>query len=166
MSESLQNNHEADGLLPATRVLRQFRVVFNAVKTHFRQVEREAGVGGAQVWALSVIARTPGIGVTDLARALDIHQSTASNLTKSLTERGLVAARREGADRRSVALRVLPAGQDVLRVAPGPFAGVLPDALAGLDEATLARLEVDLALLIKVLAADETTGKQLPLAQL
>ena len=47
----------------STRVLRQFRVVFNAVKTHFRQVEREAGVGGAQLWALSVIDRRPGIGV-------------------------------------------------------------------------------------------------------
>ena len=77
-----------------------------------------------------------------------------------------MVAKREGADRRSVALRVLPPGQDVLRVAPGPFAGVLPDALAGLDQATLTRLEGDLALLIKVLAADETTGKQLPLAQL
>jgi DNA-binding MarR family transcriptional regulator len=166
MSKSLQNNHDDDGVVPAARVLRQFRIVFNAVKTHFRQVEREAGVGGAQVWALSVIERSPGIGVTDLARALDIHQSTASNLIKSLTERGLVAATREGADRRSVALRVLPAGQAVLRVAPGPFAGVLPDALAGLDEATLARLEADLALLIKVLATDESMGKQLPLAQL
>lgn len=166
MSEPLQNNQEDDAVVPAARVLRQFRVVFNAVKTHFRQVEREAGVGGAQVWALSVIERSPGIGVTDLARALDIHQSTASNLLKTLTERKLIVASREGADRRSVSLRVLPAGQDVLRVAPGPFAGVLPDALAGLDEATLARLEEDLAVLIKVLAADESVCKQLPLAQL
>ncbi|HAV36987.1 MAG TPA: MarR family transcriptional regulator, partial [Massilia sp.] len=50
--------------------LRQFRIVFNAVKNHFRQVERDAGLGGAQLWALSVIAQSPGIGVTDLARAL------------------------------------------------------------------------------------------------
>jgi hypothetical protein len=38
-------------------------VVFNAVKTHFRQVEATAGVAGAQVWALSVIQHEPGIGV-------------------------------------------------------------------------------------------------------
>ena len=48
----------------ATRVLRQFRIVFNSVKTHFRQVEQAAGLGGAQVWALSVIRDQPGIGVT------------------------------------------------------------------------------------------------------
>jgi DNA-binding MarR family transcriptional regulator len=153
------------GIVPATRVLRQFRVVFNAVKSHFRQVEREAGLGGAQLWALSVIERSPGIGVTDLSRALDIHQSTASNLIKALVERNLVSAAREGIDRRGVALRVLPAGEEVLRKAPGPFAGVLPDALASLDEETLARLEQDLAKLIKVLAADES-GAAVMLAQL
>lgn len=149
----------------STRVLRQFRIVFNSVKTHFRQVEREAGVGGAQLWALSVIARRPAIGVTELARELDIHQSTASNLIKTLCERGLVAATREGSDRRSVSLRVLPTGQAVLKAAPMPFAGVLPDALSSLDPDTLMRLEQDLSKLIALLAADEASGK-LPLAQI
>ena len=41
--------------------LRRFRRVFNAVKTHFQQVEKRAGVGGAQLWALSVIGARPGI---------------------------------------------------------------------------------------------------------
>jgi DNA-binding MarR family transcriptional regulator len=150
---------------PETRVLRQFRVVFNAVKSHFRQVERLSGVGGAQLWALSVIERRPGIGVTDLSRELDIHQSTASNLIKSLTERGLLTAAREGMDRRSVALRIAPEGEAVLRSAPMPFAGVLPDALASLDPDTLGRLEHDLSKLILMLEADEASGK-VPLAQL
>jgi DNA-binding MarR family transcriptional regulator len=150
---------------PATRVLRQFRVVFNSVKTHFRQVERESGLGGAQLWALSVIAQAPGIGVTELARALDIHQSTASNLVRTLTTRGLVSAAREGSDRRGVALRALPAADELLQRAPLPFAGVLPEALASLDPATLQRLEADLARLIALLAAD-AEGAQVPLAQL
>ena len=147
------------------RVLRQFRIVFNAVKTHFRQVEREAGLGGAQLWALSVIDRHPGIGATGLARELDIHQSTASNLVRGLVERGFVTASREGADRRNVALQLQPAGREVLQRAPLPFAGVLPNALASLDGATLARLEQDLERLIDRLGADPEAGK-LPLAQL
>ncbi|TFW32138.1 MarR family winged helix-turn-helix transcriptional regulator [Massilia horti] len=165
MSLPPPKNEGGTGTPPATRVLRQFRVVFNAVKSHFRQVERDAGLGGAQLWALSVIEAAPGIGVTELARALDIHQSTASNLIKALSERGLIAATREGLDRRGVALRALPEGQQVLQRAPGPFAGVLPDALASLDKATLERLEHDLARLIEVLAADEAAAK-VPLAQL
>jgi len=150
---------------PSARVLRQFRVVFNAVKSHFRQVERLAGVGGAQLWALSVIQRRPGIGVTELSRELDIHQSTASNLIKSLSERGLVSAAREGLDRRSVALRISAEGDAVLGSAPLPFAGVLPDALSSLDPDTLGRLEQDLGKLIALLEADESSAK-VPLAQL
>ena len=83
----------------AARVLRRFRTVFNAVKTHFQQVQRSAGIGGAQLWALSVIEAQPDIGVGGLAKAMDIHQSTASNLLKALLKLDLVSTHRDGADR-------------------------------------------------------------------
>lgn len=149
----------------SARVLRQFRIVFNAVKSHFRQVERAAGIGGAQLWALSVVAAQPGIGVNALARAMDIRQATASNLVRTLVATGLLLAERKGEDRRAVQLRVLPAGGEVLRRAPGPLSGVLPAAIARLDTEALARLEVDLALLIGQLKADASAAA-VPLAQL
>lgn len=149
----------------AIRVLRQFRQIFNAVKTHFRQVEKKVGLGGAQLWALGVIRDTPDIGVGGLSKALNIHQSTASNLVKSLIERGLVVAAKNGSDRRAVILRLLPAGAKLLKRSPGPFTGVLPEALAALDDASLTRLEADLARLIEVLHADEGGGS-IPLANL
>lgn len=148
----------------AARALRQFRIVFNAVKVHFREVEKKAGVGGAQLWALSVIHGSPGIGVNDLAKAMDVHQSTASNLVRTLTELALITAERAGSDRRAVQLSALPAGVKVLRRAPGPFTGVLPEALAALDEKTLARLNTDLGKLISVLGVDEQDGG-VPLGQ-
>lgn len=151
--------------VPVAQVLRRFRVVFNAVKSHFQQIEKQAGVGGAQLWALSVIGANPDIGVNNLAKAMDVHQTTASNLVKSLVLSEMIAAEKKGADRRAVQLRILPAGRRVLRKAPGPFAGVLPDALARLDAETLARLDQDLALLIKLLAADERAAS-IPLAQI
>jgi len=149
----------------ATLVLRQFRVVFNAVKTHFQQVEKRAGIGGAQVWALSVIQAQPGIGVNALARAMDIHQTTASNLVRSMSELGLVSARRRASDRRAVCLQLLRAGEKALARAPGPFRGVLPSALARLDPQTLRRLHSDLAALITMLGADDRAAG-IPLAQL
>ena len=149
---------------PAVRVLRRFRLVFNAVKSHFREVEKKAGVAGAQLWALSVVRDRPGIGVGDLARAMDVHQSTASNLVRSLVERSLVEARKGAADRRSVQLHVLPAGARVLRRAPGPLTGVLPQALAALDARTLARLDRDLATLIAALDVDKR-DEGIPLGQ-
>ena len=149
----------------AARVLKQFRIVFNAVKTHFQQVERRAGLGGAQVWALSLVRDHAGLGVNDLAAAMSVRQPTASNLVKGLVTQGLIETRREGPDRRAVQLHILPAGRRLLRRVPGPFAGVLPAALEGLDPAVLQRLESDLAVLIRTLGADEGAAS-VPLAHL
>lgn len=149
----------------SVRVLRQFRLVFNAVRTHFQQVERSSGLGGAQLWALSEIESNPGIGVGALAAAMDIRQTTASNLVRGLLDNGLVESQRNGPDRRTVQLHVKPEGRKRLRSAPAPMTGVLPDALARLDPATLARLERDLASLLEVLGTDERAA-HIPLAQM
>jgi DNA-binding MarR family transcriptional regulator len=149
----------------ASRVLRRFRQIFYAIKTHFQQVEKTAGIGGAQLWALSIIQDRPGIGVNELALAMDIHQSTASNLVRALIERNLIAALRSEPDKRAVHLEALAAGRALLRKAPGPFTGVLPRALANLDRKTLARLDRDLSDLIELLGAEESAGGT-PLAQL
>lgn len=155
----------APGADDAARVLRRFRQVFNAVKTHFQQVEKQAGIGGAQVWALSTVKARPGLGVGELARVMDVHQSTASNLVKALAAQGLLEVRREAADRRAVQLHLLPEGRRVLRRAPGPFMGVLPDALSRLDPATLARLDADLGRLLEMLDADRRAART-PLADM
>lgn len=149
----------------AARVLKQFRIVFNAVKTHFQQVERRAGLGGAQVWALSLVRDRPGLGVNELAAAMSVRQPTASNLVKGLVLQALIETRRDGPDRRAVQMHILPAGRRLLRRVPGPFSGVLPAALESLDPALLQRLEGDLAVLIHVLGADEGAAG-VPLAQL
>jgi DNA-binding MarR family transcriptional regulator len=144
-----------DAADPAARVLRRFRLVFNTVRTHFRAVETKAGISGAQLWALSVVHARPGIGVSQLARAMDVHQSTASNLLRVLLDKDLVVADRGGEDRRAVQLHATPRAGRVLAKAPGPFTGVLPQALGRLDQATLARLDRDLARLIAELGSDE-----------
>lgn len=117
--------HEASSALVSPvsheQVLQQFRIVFNAVKTHFQQVERKAGLGGAQVWALAIIRERPGIGVGELANALNVRQPTASIIVRNLTQQGLVEAGRDGLDRRSVQLRITTEGRKVLRRAPARF---------------------------------------------
>ncbi len=150
----------------AVQALRHFRQVFNAVKTHFQQLERRSGVGGSLVWALSIIRQQPGIGTGALAAAMDIHQTTASNLVKSLVERDLVAVQKSAVDRRGVELTIRPAGRAVLRKSPAPFSGVLPNALAQLDPATLRSLNRDLAKLLAVLEKVDQRAAHVPLADL
>jgi DNA-binding MarR family transcriptional regulator len=149
----------------AAQVLRQFRLIFSAVRNHFREVEKSAGIGGAQVWALSCIRDHPGVRVTELAAIMDVHPSTVSNLVRSLLASDLVRTEQGKEDRRAVLLHIRPAGRTVLRKVPGPFTGVLPQALRALDTATLRRLELDLAHVIDQLDTD-ADGARTPLAQL
>jgi DNA-binding MarR family transcriptional regulator len=149
----------------AAHALRQFRVVFNAVRSHFQQVEKIAGIGGAQVWALSVVQSHPGISVSRLAEAMDIHQSTASNLVRQLIKRELLRTEKSPRDRRSVVLQLLPAGQALLQSVPGPHQGVLPQALQRMPQASLTGLNQHLGELVRLLRADPNAAG-IPLAEL
>ena len=59
-------------------VLQQFRVIFGTMRRHFREVEERCGLPGSQMWLLQEVQRSPGIGVSDLASRLGVHQSTGS----------------------------------------------------------------------------------------
>ena len=155
----------SDEVASPAKVLRRFRVVFNAVRAHFRQAEKEVGLGGAQIWALAVIKAHPGIGMGGVANHMEIHQSTASNLIKALLRKELISLTKAADDRRNVCLKILPAGSRLLKKAPGPFEGVLPQALGEMNPQTLQRLDRDLGELITLLNTDESAA-QTPLAQL
>ncbi len=150
---------------PAVQALRRFRQVFASVRTHFRRVEQLTGTGAAQLRALSLLRERPGLRVSELALAMDIHQSTASNLVKALVERQLVRATRSGSDARVQQLRLLPAGDKILQRLQGHYIGVLPQALQALPPEVLARLNADLDLLLQAMRADDSAAKS-PLASL
>jgi DNA-binding MarR family transcriptional regulator len=132
-------------------VLAQFRIVIKSIRRHYQDVERRAGLTGAQLWALSEIARGPGCQVGQLAKALALHQSTASNLVRLLETLGLVTRQRRGKDQRHVQLFPTKKGLQVLKHAPQPLIGVLQQALSDLPAASLDRLHEQLDRLIKVM---------------
>lgn len=171
LSTGVLDSAVSGGALPraqrpaADLLLQQFRIILNAVKTHFQQVERRCGIGGVQVWALALIQDRPGLGVSQLAAELNVRQPTASSVVRNLTLQGLIEARREGADRRSVQLYITPQGSQLLKRAPGPSAGLLPEALGALDTNTRNELETLLGLLIEKLGADRAAATR-PLTRL
>jgi DNA-binding MarR family transcriptional regulator len=60
---------------------------------------------------LLYVAKNPGCGPTDVARFLGVANTTVSSATDRLAKRDLLERDRPEADRRSVALRLTPAGQ-------------------------------------------------------
>ncbi|QNM98698.1 MarR family winged helix-turn-helix transcriptional regulator [Chitinimonas koreensis] len=148
-------------------VLKQFRLIFQSVRKHFQAVETACGISGAQLWALSRIVERPGLRVTELAAAMAIHQSTASNLIESLVRQELICRRKGEVDQRAVCLHPTEAGRQIIEGAPRPVRGLLPEALGRLDPASLQGLHAQLAALIQLMggAVDEA-DPSLPLSEL
>lgn len=145
-------------------VLGLFRVIFKSANKHFEEIEKSVGISGAQLWALSEIANSPDITVSFLAKAMSLHMSTISNLVDKMVERGLVERLRSDDDRRVVKVRVTKKGEAILDSAPGPFRGILPDALMRMDHSELNDLRAHLIALVYMLerksedAANEPLG--------
>jgi DNA-binding MarR family transcriptional regulator len=148
-------------------VLEQFRVIVKSIKRHYQDVERRAGLSGAQLWALAQVAEQPGTQVGDLARALAIHQSTASNLLRALEAQGLVTRERQRHDQRQVKLFASKKGLRLLRGAPRPLIGVLQQALTELPAARLHALHAELAQVIALMKVKSpAAARALPLSDM
>jgi DNA-binding MarR family transcriptional regulator len=165
MTETASTHRSVTQAQAAAVVLRQFRQVFSTVRRHFQSLEKIAGLGGAQIWALSEIAANAGCGVNQLAIAMDIHQSTASNLVKSLMKADLIESKRAAQDKRVVELFALPAGLRILKKIKPPHCGILPHTLRQLNEKSLKQLELSLAILIAQMQTDESAAHT-PIAML
>lgn len=147
-------------------VLKQFRVIFKSVRKHFSLIEEQAGVSGAQLWALHAIATSPGLRVTELARAMSVHQSTASNLVEKLVELSYVRREKSLEDSRAILLFVTPQGAEQLSQAPGPVRGILPEALEKLPDEVLVELNRNLSLLLAQMSDQNLSDGSTPLSDI
>jgi DNA-binding MarR family transcriptional regulator len=162
-SPAPSRKHKPD---PAMEALRHFRLIFKSVKKHFHWVEQQTGVNGAQLWALAVVVERPALTVSELAKALAIHQSTASNLIDKLVRQGLLRRERRDEDQRVVHLHAEAKGIQLIGNAPKPLQGVLPDALNHLSVADLTELNGLLVSLVRHMKVRDSTGKATPLADI
>ncbi len=147
-------------------VLRQFRLIYGSVRHHFRQIEETCGISGSQIWMLHELHSAPGIGVSDLAHRLSIHQTTCSQLVEKLVARGYVVKTRSEQDRRRVGLTITRSAAKVLKDAPGPAEGLIPEALMGLSDAMLHSLTTQLGKLIEGLHLQDEQAADKPLSDL
>jgi DNA-binding MarR family transcriptional regulator len=148
------------------QVLEQFRIIFKSIRGHYRSVEKRAGISGALLWALAQVASEPGTPVGRLARALAIHQSTASNLLRRLEARGLLSRRRHGKDQRTVQLFPTAKGLRVLTRAPQPLIGVLQQALSDLPAPRLRLLHRQLEGLIAAMKVKDPEARSTLLSEM
>jgi DNA-binding MarR family transcriptional regulator len=147
-------------------VLKQFRLIYGSMRHHFRQIEVTCKISGSQLWMLHELKEAPGVGVSDLARRLSIHQTTCSQLIEKLVARGYVLKTRSAADQRRVGLSITRTAAQVLKEAPGPAEGLIPEALSSLSGPTLRSLMANLGELIEGLHLQDHQAAERPLSDL
>jgi DNA-binding MarR family transcriptional regulator len=147
-------------------VLKRIRELFRVSQQHFQRIESRCGVSGAQLWALSELQRRPGSKISELADALSVHLSTASNLLDRLEGKTLARRQRGTGDQRVVRVYLTREGQDVLRRAPKPVEGIIPDALQRMPQEALGRLSRDLEKLLQLARIRDRRAELRPLADI
>lgn len=148
------------------QVLKKFRIIYGSVRQQFRDVEQTCGITGSQLWILQEVAKTPNIGVSELAERLSIHQSTCSQLVEKLVSRSLIIKERSKEDQRRVGLCLSEQASKILKNAPGPAEGILPEALQALPESALLALDKSLIEVIGQLRSKDDKLADRPLADL
>jgi DNA-binding MarR family transcriptional regulator len=152
-------SRRASSRAAGSAVLRQLHELFRVSQQHFQRIETHCGISGAQLWALSELDAHPAMTVSELAEALTVHLSTASNVIAKLEAQGLVRRARDRVDQRVVRIHATRAGTRMLKKAPRPVEGVIPDALRKMPAAALARLERDLAAMLELASRHNHTGR-------
>ena len=139
----------------AKNIVQDLRIIVRTIQAHSRWVEKQCGVSSVQLWAMWELFSSPGQKVSDLSKALSIHQSTASNMLDKLEEKSLIRRDRSGPDQRVVQLFLTKPGSDLLSVAPRPAQGAVQDALKSMSDQELTSLKTGLEALINQMAVSE-----------
>ncbi len=96
------------------------RRIIRVLRLSSRQVERELGIGSAQLFVLQQLSAAPARSINELAERTYTHQSSVSVVVRRLVEQGLVTRRPSVGDRRRRELRLTEAGRRLAARAPVP----------------------------------------------
>lgn len=146
--------------------LKKFRQIVSSAQQHFRRIEDQCGLSGAQLWVLREVEGHPGQRVSDLAKAMSLHLSTASNLLDKLAKRNLIRRERSDRDQRIVHLFLTEEGMRIIASAPQPARGVLPEALNRLSDEVLDNLNRSLAQVLDEIEVSDQESAMKPLSDL
>ena len=128
--------HEFQGLPPdALQLADQLRPVILRLYRRLRQETKVLGITSAQIALMAAIARSPGIGLSELAALQEMATPSLSGHVDRCEKAGLLERRRqETGDRRRVGLTLTAAGHDLLQEVRAQRTAWLALRLAEFDE--------------------------------
>jgi DNA-binding MarR family transcriptional regulator len=138
----------------AQSALDDLRRIVRALRVAAHQAERSVRITGAQLFVLHELAAAPGASLAELARRTATDASSVSVVAARLEGAGLIARRKDPADRRRAVLTLTAKGEARLRKAPTPVQARLIAALRELPARDLTVTTRSLARLAAAVGAD------------
>lgn len=134
--------------LKEKEVMDSLRVISQYLQRYSKSLEKEFSLSASQLSALWAIKESQKLRVSDIAKALSIHLSTASNMLDKVENKKLIKRVREGKDLRAVYIRLTKRGDNVLSKAPHPSQGKLATALQDMGDREINSITKNLGKLI------------------
>ncbi|MDD5760917.1 MAG: MarR family transcriptional regulator [bacterium] len=134
-------------------VFDNLRRVVQVVHGYSKRAEHVAGLTGPQLWAIKVLSESAPIRISDLARRMYLHPSTAIGILDRLEARGLVGRTRSTKDRRVVTVALTRKGKETVKKVPVVAQGMLLKGLEDLPDHDLKLITAGLRLLAGIMGA-------------
>lgn len=144
----------AGGSTYEEEVLRSLRRIIRAVDLYSRRLMSRHGLSGPQLLCLKQLEQQALLSGV-LAKRMSLSPATVTGILDRLEVRGLVARERQVNDKRTVVVRLTPAGRKLLRQAPPPLQESFLVKLRALPERQQAEIAATLRRLVAMMAAEE-----------
>lgn len=123
-------NHEQN----EERILNSLRRITRAIDIYSRKLNLLYGLTTPQLLCLDVLVKDGSMILKDLAKKINLGESTVNGIVDRLEAKDYVIRRRSNNDRRKVFLEVTPTGKEIIQKTPPLIQNKLSASLTALDE--------------------------------
>jgi DNA-binding MarR family transcriptional regulator len=95
-------------------IMGKLRIIDRELKRHSAAIEAAVGVRYMEGLFLRIVAGSPGIRLTEVAKMMDLSQGASSNVKRALLQRQLLEEKMDLDDRRAILLYATPAGREAV----------------------------------------------------
>lgn len=151
-----KTHHELD-----LEVLQKMRIIVQAAQGHSQKIVKSCGISGTKLWLLQELSDRPNLRVGELAEIMSLQSTTISNMLEKLEKKELILREKSSSDKRVVTIKLTSTGVSLLKKAPKPTRGLLPDALRNMSKSEIQKLNIALnALLNEMSYSNGKSAKQ------
>ena len=136
------------------RILNALRRISRAVDHYSRKLNVEFGLTTPQLLCLEALARANSMILRDLARAVNLGESTVNGIVDRLEAKGLLTRMRSREDRRKVYLEITERGRKIMEKTPPLLQDKLAHSLSGLRDAEKQRITESLERIVELMQAE------------